>query len=130
MGSTVVNGVIKRVPYGMVRNFRDQLTHGLEIVVFDSSMNLRDWVMAQKRLEAGVPFYVGDTVKVIYKKGSIGSTAICDVITVHPSTGAESVASTKSFTAARQKALVLACTAINGSSGVATLTTSYEVFAL
>lgn len=112
----------------MVRNFRDLDKDRITVVIFDSTGKPRTWTDQRVRLNAGVPFYNGDTVKVLYQHGCIGASNICDVITVNPSTGAESVASTKAFTTPLQKGLVLKCTAINAGSGVATLTTTYEVF--
>ncbi len=130
MGTTVVNGVVKQVPYGMVRNFRDAKLDRIEVVIFDSNNKLRSWSTesAVVRFVAGIPFYSGETVKVLYHKGSKGNTTICDIITVNPSTGAESVASSPAFTAGLQRSLVLACTAIDAGTGVATITTSYETY--
>lgn len=128
MGSTTVNGVIKQVPYGLIRNFQDAARERIDVMVFDSTGQLRDFIIEKAKLDAGVPFYLDETVKVVYQRGCQGATPICDVITVDPATGAEAVASTESFTAPRQRSLVLKCTAIDAGSGVATLTTGYEVF--
>lgn len=120
--------MVKQVPYGMVRNFRDASKERVDVLIFDSSMKLRDWSRTQAHMIAGVPFYLNDTVKILYANGANGLTPICDIITVNPSTGAETVASSPSWTVLRQKALVLLCTALNAGSGVATITTTYEVF--
>ncbi len=127
MGTTTVNGVIKQVPYGLVRNFRDAATERIEVLVLDSNNVLRDWHVGKDRLNAGIPFYNGDTVKVLYARSSVGATNICDIITVNPSTGAESTASTKAFDAPLRRGIVMKITAINAGTGVATITTTYEV---
>lgn len=128
MGTTTADGVIRQVPYGLVRNFRDAGRERITVLVYDSDMKLRDQYVQRAQLNAGVPFYVNDTVKVLYERPSQGATNICDVITVNPTTGAEATASTRGFSARLQRSLVIKCTAINGSSGVATLTVSNEVF--
>lgn len=128
MGSTTVNGVVKQVPYGMVRNFRDAKLERVDVVIYDANGNVRDSQFGKAQMDAGIAFYINETVKVLYSNGASGLTTICDIITVNPSTGAEAVASSPAWTAPRQKALVLKCTALNAGSGVATLTTTYEVF--
>jgi len=128
MGSTTVNGVIKQVPYGMVRNFRDAKLNRVDVVIYDATGTVRESIFGSAQMAAGIPFYLNETVKVLYGNGAGGLTTICDIITVNPSTGAETVASSPAWTAPRQKALVLKVTALNAGSGVATITTTYEVF--
>lgn len=128
MGSTVANGVILQVPYGLVRNFRDALNEKIDVLIMDANLNPRTWVHTKAALTAGIPFYVNDTIRVNYRAATVGGTPICDIITVNPSTGAESVAQTISFTAPLQRSMVAKCTAINAGSGVATITTGFEVW--
>lgn len=127
MGVTVPSGVITQVPYGLLRGFNFELPP-ISIVIRDATGSIREWPIRLNQLAAGVPFYQGETLKLIYRAASKSSTAkICELWRVHPSTGAEALDTTITFTAVRQKAVNIVVTAINGSSGALTTTVTYDV---
>lgn len=128
MGTTSAFGRIAQIPYGLVRNIRQSDTERVTVIVTPNNGQTRDMYSDKLSHVNGIPFYDGDTVKILFTKGSLGATQVCDIVTVHPTTGAESVASTRSFSAARQKAVVITCSAIDANSGVATVAVTYEVW--
>lgn len=127
MATTSAFGSISQVPFGLIRNIRQLGLERVSVLVFDSGNKLRQQYISETELKKGVPFYEGDTVKILFGKGCQGAAQVCDIITVVPATGAESVASTKWTSAPLQKAMVIACSAIHASTGVATVAVTYEV---
>lgn len=127
MGSTTVNGVIKQTPYGLLKNINPGL-QPITALVKDSAGLIRDWPVRKDQFDSGVAFYLNDTIKLMFRAPSQSASAtICELWRVNPSTGAETLDTSVTFTAVRQKAVNIAVTAINGGSGALTTSVTYDV---
>jgi len=127
MGTTVPNGAVAQVPYGLLRNINQGLA-AVTVVILDSSLKARAQPILGAELNSpeGIPFYTGETIQLIFRAGSQSSNArVCDLWTVNPGTGTEAYGISVYFTAIRQKTVSILVSAINTSTGALTTSASY-----
>ena len=123
MGTTQPDGVIREVPYGLLRNFNTGLGR-MTVVIAKANGQVREWPILSATFERGIPFYDEDRVQVILAKPAYGGVRLCDLWSVNPATGAEAFDSSLSLTAARQAVAHVYVSSVSGHYGLVSLAPS------
>lgn len=123
MASITKNGVVREVPYAIIRNIRNQRPWTLSII--DRNNQLRALPATVAQSSPGVFVYVGDIITfTIEAPVNDASAAAYDLYSVNFTTGAETNASTVRFDQIWQRSIKVIVSGIDASSGALSLTTT------
>lgn len=124
MASTTVNGVVRELPFAILKNFRAVRTYTVAVV--DRNGQLRALPRTDAEADLGVVVYLGDTISLeLAGPCNEANAALFDLIQVTPATGVEAVQSVLTMANTYNRRLRMVITAINASSGLVTFTTAY-----
>lgn len=129
--STTTNGVVLKIPYAIIKNFVRVRPFTLSIIGIDPTRpgitnSLREFPASLARANQGMFVYVGDVIRFRCLAPCNDATADAfDLVQVNPSTGVETTQTTLRFTAVWQQIMTVTVTAVDGTSGAVTYTTSY-----
>lgn len=122
MGTTAPDGVIREVPYALIKNVNFDL-QPVSITVTDRNGSLREWPIRLDRLEAGIPIYAGDQIRLAYRAPlSAANVTLCELWRVNPTTGAETLDSTVTSAQLLQADCRIGVDSFNPSTGAITKT--------
>ena len=130
--STTTNGVVLQTPYAFLKTFVRTRPFTVSVIGINpllnkNSNNLRSFLPDYASINNGIIVYVGDTIHFDLQAPCKDATAPAfNIIQVNPSTGVETTQTTARFTAKWQRSMVINVTAIDGTTGAVTFTTSYR----
>lgn len=133
MGTTIADGIIRQVPYALLKNVNQGLQPVTVYVIgplrlIAGTAHNQPIHVWQLNSTTGVPIYLNDTVQLIYRgPNQSASDRVCDLYRVNPSTGVESLDSQIFLTTQLQKGVNINITAINAGSGALTTVVSYAI---
>jgi len=134
MASIVADGVVLRLPYAIINNFRRVRPFSLSVVgqdyrpgfnnqeaLFQNHSVPRAGTAANQQVQQFV--YVGDVISFALQAAANATDAAAfDIVQVNPSTGVTTKVAEVGFDKVWQKNLTITITAINASTGVITFT--------
>jgi hypothetical protein len=134
MASIVADGVVLRLPYAIINNFRRARPFSLSIAgqdyrpgfnnqeaLFQNHSVARAGTSASQQAQQFV--YVGDVISFsLVAPANATDAAAFDIVQVNPSTGATTKVAEAGFDKVWQKNLIITITAINSGTGVVTFT--------
>jgi len=116
MAAIAPDGVVKEIPYAIIRNVKNQRPWTLS--VRDRNNQFRAFPASVKQVASGVFVYAGDTIYFTLEAPvNDVSAAAFDLYSVNFTTGAETNAATIRFDKIWQKSIKVVISAINASSG-------------
>lgn len=134
MASTTTNGLIFQLPYAIVRNIRQSRPGTFSVVGTDPRSNLnrgiREFPATRAEVDRDVFVYVGDVLSFdLQAPCNENGAAAYDIVAVNPSTGVETTQATVAFDKFWNRSIKVTITAINGTTGAVTYTTTYSAAA-